>query len=280
MNETERVYSEMTTERFPTNGITLGTNEAWAAELLSRVHTYEALTEILCALFVTGCYWGEAHHNYLWTQSLKRLAHPAGGNDGLTHLLSLRRYPVLRLTYAGGIAALAGDRYHTFASLLTVPQVQQTYERDAVPLALGVYPSVVLERDVARLLPKMERHHTPVSDWLFDTLREPLRSVVPDDQTYQSLFDRFEYLLALVHADLYQRLGKANHIWGPVGCFGWRYRYNPEHGIASVIHREIEAQQEAWPLLQTGLFTSSLDRLRAVKKDFDERLAQSSGGWF
>jgi hypothetical protein len=52
------------------------------------------------------------------------------------------------------------------------------------------------------LLPAHPRYPaTPLSNHLFEVLREPLRQYVPDDNEYDAAFDWFEYLICLAHID-------------------------------------------------------------------------------
>lgn len=281
MNETERVYGQIGEELFPVQGGQgFATNEAFNAELLRQVRSYEALTDILGAMFITGCFWSEPHHDHLWAKSASRVANPPDVRGQVsTALVNLRRYPAVLLLYAGGIASIAADRYHTLKALLTHAHIREEYGRPGDhPVALVLYPGALLEQSIAQRLPGMEGHYTPMSDWLFATLREPLREIAPDDRLYERLFDRFEYLLALVHTDLDGQSNGPGRFSAPLGCFSWRYRREPQY-ISRIIQQEIESQQQAWLPLQAGLFGGSLERLRAVKAEFDDWLARATGRW-
>ena len=59
----------------------------------------------------------------------------------------------------------------------------------------------VLTRDEQRFISGREREHTPLSNHLFEALREPLRDYLPDDAEYDAAFDWFEYLICLAHID-------------------------------------------------------------------------------
>jgi SIR2-like domain len=281
LGEIERCYDAIIDEeRFPLGRGGFSDDTSFNTELLRQVRSYEALCEILLALFVHGCYWSETQHNYLWVKALERLAQPhRAQGQTVDALLNLRRYPALLLLYAGGMAALAAGRHHTLAALLTEPKVRDPYRSDETPLPCEIYPLQVFQNDLGKRLPEMERHFTPVSDWLFTVLREPLRTYAPEDLEYQRLFDRFEYMLALVHADVKDRADQHHRFWGPIGAFAWRYRHQMNRGVIGVIQQEIEAQQQSWPPLQAGLFTGSLERLRAVKTGFDELLSRGTAGW-
>ena len=83
----------------------------------------------------------------------------------------------------------------------------------------------------------------------------------------------FEYLLALVHADL-NRLERQEYWWGPIGCFAWRHQYfNQEERIALKIDAEIDAEGTNWPLLKADLFGGSVAQVKTAKAKFDRFVA-------
>lgn len=262
--ETERVVSALTDAAFPAQ-----TNQQPVEEVRQRLAKYEAVTEALRSIFVTGCYWGESSHVSLWTASLQRIANAGEERAGLVYLLELRKYPALVLLYAGGIAAIAGEHYDTLAALLTKAQVvDETNQRQ--PICSEVYAIGVVATDVARQLPGLERHHTPISDHLYGLLREPMREFTPSDEDYQQTFDRFEYLLALVHADINRRQYEEDKLWGPAGRFAWRGRRMMSHaGIRKDMQDELESLGKEWPPIKAGLFGGSLDQAKHVKQQFD-----------
>jgi len=119
--------------------------------------------------------------------------------------------------------------------------------------------------------------HTPLSDHLYEVLREPLRAFLPDDVRYQESFDRYEYLFALVHADLRQK--QRDDVWGPVGCFGWRSGHRRDGGVIKQIELEAKDYGSNWPLLKSGFFEGSLERFLSIKTAFDERIAKLGWWW-
>lgn len=208
MEEVEKVYGELSSERF-------SSSMPYSSEaFIQRVHYYETFTEILVAMIIAGCYWGERSHQYLWTNTIERIANTNKPKffvscSPIWKKLSL--YPALVLLYAGGIAALASERYDNFAALLIQPQVK---ELDRIkPPALALYAWAVMDKEFSQqLLPNRGELYTPLSDYLYELLREPLRDVLPQEDRYTRCFDRFEYLLALVHSDLYEK-GNVLNLW-------------------------------------------------------------------
>jgi hypothetical protein len=90
-----------------------------SAELaVSSLNRYESALEVLAALFVHGCYRGKEGHRPVWETSLQRIANARKGNSGSTAWLNLLHYPALLLFYAGGIAAVAGEKFQNLLSLM------------------------------------------------------------------------------------------------------------------------------------------------------------------
>lgn len=241
--------------------------------LIQRVQRYEALAEILLAIMITGCYWGEKSHEKLWMKCLERLAYRSNAISGMTAWINLRLYPALLLLYGGGIAAIAAGRYDTFAALLT--KAAATVESKDQPLVLAVFTWGVMDEAVGRQLPNMKGHFTPLSDHLYMVLRESLKEYLPQDIRYQECFDRFEYLLGLVYVDLrYKQNGNAPEpirVWGPVGCFMWRDgRYSNECRIMKEIELEVTKAGKDWPILAAGLFDASVERFQFIKTSYDQ----------
>jgi len=265
MRETERIYMELADQNFPLVGVALSKEV-----LLKRLQRYEALTEILIAMIVTGCYWGEKSHEYLWVKSLERIANPARSKSGTLLWLYLRLYPALLLLYAGGVAAISAGRYDIFSALLTKARVRD--ENKDQPVVLSVYTGRVLGIDDAQLLPGMESRYTPLSDHLYRVLRKALSEFLPDDVRYEYFFDRFEYLMALVLADLYHK--QTENVLALPGRFAWRARQYPQGSIMSEVDLEVKNTGRSWPPLRTGLFDGSVERFQSIKKMLDERISK------
>lgn len=238
--------------------------------LAERLASYEFLTETLRALMATGCYWGgEAQHG-LWVTCLERLANLPELNGNLVWL-NLRRYPALLALYAGGIATVAANQYDTLAALLTRGNVRRHGGDEPLLFAVNSYD--VLSVEHAKLIPGKEKNYLPFNDHLFGNaaLWEPLAELLPMKERFEESFDRFEYLLGLVHVDL--RLKQNSQPWAPTGCFMWRGRHQPSDPV-KMISEELAASAAAWPPLQAGLFGGSLERAETAKTNYDELIRE------
>jgi len=267
--ETERLVAGLSDEAFPARSTLEATDE-----LKQRLGKYNALCETTLVILIAGCYWGNQEHTKLWVDCLQRVGTFTRSTSGLVYLNNLRRYPVLLLLYGAGLAAVAAGNYHTFAAILLQPKIKNDNLEDEA-FCTRVHPAYVMETNIGRLIPGMDRRHTPVSDYLQGNMRSLLREYIPGDDEYQSTFDRFEYLLALVHADL-NRWSVQDGWRGPIGCFGWRGQHFQQSRIMNVIEKEIETEGANWAPLKAGLFGGSLDQAKKAKSKFDAYLNKIS----
>ena len=267
MNETEKVYEKLSEKNFPTKNIEFSNDL-----LLKRLEQYESILEILSSLFVTGCYWSDKSYEDLWVKSLERIANSQGGKGGYSDLFKLSRYPALLLIYAGGISAISNKKYNTFSSLLTKVKVKENHTE--LPFVLCVWTDAVMDKDIGNRIPGLEKQKTPISDYLYTKLRNWFLEVLPDNDSYQKCFDRFEYLYALVYVDLHEK--KTKMIRGPIGCFGYRDRSFYESTIMCITETEARNAGNDWEPLKAGLFDGSIERFLELKRIFDGRLCE----WF
>lgn len=133
----------------------------------------------------TGCRWGEDSQHNLWIRALERLGSPRV-RPGIEAWFSLQRYPALLLLYSGGISSLDVGRYGTLAALLTKPTMSEhSREYQAVTRLAS---TSVIDPNLIKSLPEYERYKTPVSEYLFQSLREPLRRTIPSDERYEKAY--------------------------------------------------------------------------------------------
>ncbi len=182
--------------------VELTSTEAYAAEggprpdtvsVTSRVRNYEAACSTLLAMASVGAFWAEGEHHAIWKSALARL-YPPGPRAGLSLWLDLRKYPASLLLYALGLGAVEADRLGFVGDLLGT-----TVKRED---SQDVSASETLPPDgmsSMNMLEGMKRHCAPLNKWMHASLREVLRHLVPDDERYSYIFDKFEILLALAY---------------------------------------------------------------------------------
>lgn len=272
IGDANRVHDVISDNYFPVDPPTLDKDS-----LRNRIARYEAHVEILLAMFSVGGAW--ANDAGPWADALERVANTSSAWNGKAPLLSLRRYPALLCVYAGGIAATHSSNWPFLRATTTDAIFADRNER--VPIATALNQWEVFQAQCAQWLPGQERNLTPVSNRLFDILRDPLRDTIPVDERYEETFDRFEYLLGLIIQDQ-QNLGVRHHWQAPVGCFAWRHQYGfAESGnaVGEKIRAEAEAAGTAWPPLQSGIFGGVVDRYGKAEAKYREIVKHLSSGW-
>lgn len=272
MNETETEYEHLMDATFSLSA------PYSDEELERRVRRYEAIVEVLVNVLLVGCYWGDLTHVPIWRKALQRIITAEQQSNYIVRAwVELQSYPGLVLTYAAGIAAVSVDKYDTLKALMVDTMIHLRSQNRDMPLANFAIPSRLIDREVGQRLRPDRNEFTPVNNRLQDVLRRPFRPLMPDDNEYAESFDRFEYLLALIWADLSGAAAESSPV-PPSGCFGWRHRH-AEVRIAAVIDQELASKADQWPPLVAGLFENSLERARTAKACVDEGVKLSGWRW-
>src|SRR5215217_2509263 len=121
--------------------------------------------------------------------SFGRLVSSEGTTRWPSSSTAFASYTLARTLPAGGVASVAASKYNTLSFLLR--RVAITDLTETKPVALSLYPWSVMESQLANLLPEMERGLTPLSDYLYETLREPLADYFARETDYMRSFGRF-----------------------------------------------------------------------------------------
>ncbi len=232
---------------------------------------YRQAAATLIELFVHGCFWSRPETDWLFPTTIQQIARQptvvAGPvlHEGFAHYLSLV------LVYAGGVTAVGAGKFRLFESLLLNPKIRDMQR--SVPLASGISWSSLT--DFSKTHFPNETKWTPLSEHMFAVTREPLRQYFPDDHEYADIFDRFEYLMAMVVTEEKSKGESAVTFWGPIGRFGWKaLRHRYEGSVLAVIDAEVKAMGENWPPLKAGILGGSVERLNVVRSAIQATLSK------
>ena len=245
--------------------------------VLQRLRRYEELTHPLLSLMITGCYWGEPLHNDIWTSAIERVANAASSRGASSGADRLKAYPALLLLYGGGLASVAKEKFSTLQALLVNPRIFGAEGEQAAVNRL-VADSII--REAARSLePENARRIAPASVYLYEFLRPLLREFLLADSDYHEVFERFEYLCALIWVDENPRSARLDWVPldAPAGLF-MEIPDPPKQTIAERIDRELALLGKKWPPLLGKMFGGHADRALSVKERFDEVLEERRAG--
>lgn len=225
-----------------------------AEELAKRVELYEGSVATLVQALALVAYFGDPRDQRLIPGVIGSLANAFEPSQGTAVWLDLHRYPAMLAMYGAGLGAVAGKREEALAPIFLTKGVANIHqEREAFVLQL--YPGAILDDRLAQRLPGLERHHTPMSDRLHDYLSKPFEALIRDEDLFDHIFDRFEFILGLTMVDLQRGDGSGG--WGPIGRFGWRTR---DGGIVAEMRQEL-GDPSTSGLARSGLFGPNGERL-------------------
>lgn len=258
--EVRRVSGLLREERF---SVTAGWSDE---EFRRRVPAFEEVIADLCRAEALIARWGGDTPTETLTLPLRRICDGMNNGSGNSGWLELQWYPVLLLLYAGGIAAVSAGNYGALLALLHAPV--RTAGKDQ-PLVTAVTEGLNDRTRAFRLLPDLERHHTPCSDRLFDVFQPIFDELLFLGSDYERAFDRFEMLYGFEYACTAER------DWGPIGRFGWKGLRGGASPLMSLF-KEIEAANDTWPPVAAGLCGGFIEKAKSIAGVFTRNLAGST----
>lgn len=239
------------------------------SDVLRRANQYEAQAEVLAVILATGCYWGAEWTSGIWKRAIDIVAEGAFDPIYTSRSINFVRYPILFLLYAGGIAATAARRFSHLFAILVGAQRRRENRQQPVTLWLEAHDIFNDDESLPAALRANPREHVPLSNHLFERVRPLLSDLHMTADEYEEAFIRFEYLRSLIHMDRYEAIFGSPS--AEPGRFVWQGRSLPKP-VEVMYDAEIQREGESWAPLKAGLFDSSLDRLRRMKKLHDEHL--------
>ena len=242
--ETEILCRELLNPRFGQAG------QPTAETIRARIADYEAVTARLEKLAAVLAYWAEGEQVGLLVEMLERVANAAPYVGGYTIWSDMMFYPAARILYSASIGAIAGGRYATVARLITAHISQGGEDR---PAYRDLPAFRVIGQDTGHALEGLERHKTPGSERLFDTLRPSLQELLPSGDRYEYSFDLFETILALRNAEG----SPESQVWLNPGRYSWNYGFRVNLSPFGKLQASAAADPSA-PIFKSGLVSPSL----------------------
>lgn len=245
----------------------------WSVEKLrERLQMYEAACRDLLKIEALVGFWGRDDHLNTLVLPAKRLIDGVRSQSGIQGWLALRWYPSVLLLYAGGIAAVAANRYDNLYQLM-VPSVSDPEGggRNRLVFAIGSVDGVM--QDVFKELPDHSQKRYPRSEYLYVLFQSFFNELLFLGSDYDAVFDRFELLLALEHA--YLNSARGRNAWGPLGRFAWKSHQDGRSGPLATIVADSEAGSD-WSVVKAGFFGGSPEKFKEIVKEYRQFLANSA----
>ncbi|MCW8930124.1 MAG: caspase family protein [Gammaproteobacteria bacterium] len=247
-------------------------------ELLERISSYEAYSKDLCAIIGIVSYWATDNEFSVLSKIVSRASDRLLESEGgLTIWINLRWYPLLLILYHAGIAAIESKNYKSLTNIFYTKLGESEYgSKDSLfvqKLSNGVLE--LARSNIFKKIPGHEQHYAPDSEYIFKQIQPMLDDLFFLGKSYESEFDEFEILYALVVADL--RKQSDGYMWGPIGRFGWKHKSRDNSPYTKLI-LEAKAFKDQWPPIKAGMFGGDYERFEAVANEFKESL--NNLNWF
>jgi hypothetical protein len=265
-----KVIIETQKERFPVQGTGFSVEE-----FTRRLQFCENATQDLRRVLASIAYWGTNVHRPILTKAVSRVTDHLEFESGLVIWNSLRWYPTILLCYSSGIASVASGQYENLSAILNAQVRPSTSRSKYSVLGLAIGDEILeIERSGAfKQLPGHNRYHVPRSEYLFKLLQPELDDDLFLGKEYETMFDSFEVMLALVNATVHKK--DDGHVWGPVGRFGWKYRaINP---LGNTVQQAKDEGRD-WLPFKSGLFGTDFDLFLSAAEEYVQSIAGT--GWW
>lgn len=244
------------------------------AVIKQRIEQLENISRPLIYLVTLGCYWGDKSYEQIWTNCFKAIYNikPSSSNGLYTVWETLFNYPALLTMYAILMSCIESGHYELLYRILnSVKSNKESRYEKPVTISSLIYPERVIERDVCNKVLYKDNKYVPVSERAFDILREPILQIVNNEDDYNALFDKAEYLFALnywYNESLDEKKGLTiEKSWAPIGRFGYKLRNYWK--VENIFHYEFTLKDE-WDAIKVGFFGGSFDNFvrcsDAIKK--------------
>lgn len=276
-----------------------GSSDEVVVELAEQGQELWRVVEPFCSSLAVAARWGSPDLLAPWATGVRAFVSAAmqvrGGNSSL---LELQHTPGMVAITTASIACTASGKWDNLRFVVVDQTVRDPYVSRRVSLVEATDPhkpfdsanwtSNTLARGVTEnkhfadaLKDFTERrtgkYHTPAAEWLHAILRPLFADQLPDQEAFDSEFDRAEVMLGLLAQDCANVRRTANPedrgrrtFW--FGRATWRSHHGHGNPVEEFEH-ELETQAQMWGPLRGNLFGADADRaksaLAAYREDFN-----------
>jgi hypothetical protein len=247
------------------------------AEFRRRTESYEAATQTLYSLIAVGAHWCRDEDEDVWCEVLRRLCLPIQAAGGMVAWIELKAYPAILAFYAAGLGAMSANRHRLIKRLFA-----QTLPHNGISAVRSLLPLIALPEtlrvNIWTAVYSANNRVTPVSEHLFNLMKEDLREFACSIEDFEWLFDQFEILCALSYVDAsiaFDEDPSAAERWFPVGRFSRHKSYYDERikGVDNWV-TQAATERDNWPPIAAGMFSGDYNRFSKLLAAFKNWFAK------
>jgi hypothetical protein len=225
--------------------------------------------ETLSLLLAEGVYWAKSYHDKIWVDIVKKtgnIDHEQNRTGSYAVWSDIQYLPCLISRYIVGVAAVSSKNFNLLNSLLKV-ELHERYDSKNIIEKTNPW-DVIKSGHLNKMLSK--KHHTPMSEVLYEYVRPYFKQVIPIDKEFDEIFDYYEFICAIVFVKNSKDNDKG---WGPIGRFAYRDK--------KISQRKLDHAKESnenFELVSAGIF-DSYSEFEEVVKLFDPFLKNLNSRW-
>lgn len=237
-----------------------------------KIEQIENICKPILFLASLGCYWGNNSYNNLWAELFLQLS-DIKCSSSYEIWENISNYPCLMVMYIILISCIKSDNYELLYIILNNVKSNKV-SRYEPPKAIStfIYPQKVIDTDICNeAIFNGEQKFVPVSERLFDVLREPSLQIINSENDYADLFDKAEFFYAVNY--WYNRAAdktsdnKFESSWAPIGRF--RYKLYERWNWENAFNTELSVGSE-WSAIKYGFFAKSINNFIICSKNVYE----------
>lgn len=246
-----------------------------SSDIKQRIEQLENISKPLIHLITLGCYWSDKSYEQIWINCFKYIFNvkPSSANGVYTVWGNLFNYPALLTMYAILMSCIESGHYDLLYKILNdAKSTKDSQYGKPYLISSRLYPESVIKKDVCNKALYSDTKYVPVSERVFDILKEPIFQIVNNEDEYNILFDKAEYFFAvnyLYNEYLNMEKGQTlNTIGAPIGRFG--YKLCNYWKVKDTFDYEF-TQKDEWAAIKAGFFGSSFDNFDNCSKEIVKR---------
>jgi hypothetical protein len=241
-----------------------------------RLKAYDVLIEPTLGSLVTGAYWARGEQVQPFAEPFRAATSPPHNYSQFFEVWQdLDLYPALRLLYGVGTASALAQNWSLLKILVRDVAVTGPSDYRSHPAAFsldGGYLSRNLRwANHASLVFPENGYPLPLTEYLYQTLEEPLQEYATDGNAYKGAFEEFEVLLSLASMNV-EPFSRPETAEPPRGRFVFARNHGEDETTYERMKREATEQGTSWGPIQAGLIETDAGTLAVYFRNMDDMI--------